>query len=497
MAWRIDETGDIVIDGWEKGIADNPYNGINTLTQVNIATIPGEVSVGFPATSSTTSGGTLGKPIARATGFTSGAAATGNADAYYILDASSQVWKSTSLTGTWSFLSTSNTTTGADATNQGLAYWKNYLFKFRNNSIDYLASGAGTWVSGWNTATGGSGTTSITGAVGHFAFVGRDDVLYFCNGPFVGSIQEVAGQTFDPTNTATFTFNTQALAIPSFDSAVSLEEQGFNLLIGGTQNAIYVWDRISPTFNNRIFIAENYIRRMVKSNTNVYIFPGNVTGRGKIFVTNGSQADLVFKIPDFITNREEPYYVWGDVIYHRNNLVFSFQPMTNNSSPASLTQYGVWALDLETNAFRQLTNFTGYANVLIADQSNFATAGMSYMIGVYDASNNYSIQNSSTAAGTGSATIITDQIPVGTVLKKTTFKQVEFKLGTDLASSESVVLTAISDLDNSTALGTFNTVGTFSGVASVAFEASQWLQIQAVITGASVTGVRLREIRIR
>jgi len=156
--WRIEKNNDdvdIVFYGFEKGIAQNPYDGFD-LRQVNIGTVPGEVSVGFKLTDSTIATGTLGRPVHRATQFSSG-----SAQAYYQLDSSSQVFKATSLTGSWSFLSTSNTTTGATQNNQGLAYWKGYLFKFRNNAIDYLPGGAGTWVSGWNPSTGGTGGTPL------------------------------------------------------------------------------------------------------------------------------------------------------------------------------------------------------------------------------------------------------------------------------------------------------------------------------------------------
>lgn len=48
MSWRIEQNGenrDIVIDGWENGIASTPYGGISMLKNVNTMSIPGEVSV--------------------------------------------------------------------------------------------------------------------------------------------------------------------------------------------------------------------------------------------------------------------------------------------------------------------------------------------------------------------------------------------------------------------------------------------------------------------
>lgn len=61
----------IVLDGFEKGIAPNPYSGIQDIRQSNITSIPGIGIVGYPLTQSTTSGATLGRPIAKSTSFTS------------------------------------------------------------------------------------------------------------------------------------------------------------------------------------------------------------------------------------------------------------------------------------------------------------------------------------------------------------------------------------------------------------------------------------------
>jgi len=44
MAYRL-ENNDIVIDGWENGISDNPYTGIFDMRNVDPSTVPGEVSV--------------------------------------------------------------------------------------------------------------------------------------------------------------------------------------------------------------------------------------------------------------------------------------------------------------------------------------------------------------------------------------------------------------------------------------------------------------------
>lgn len=53
MAYRIEKNGkdlDIVIDGWEKGIADDPYEGIADIRNVTLLSVPKEAAVGFANT---------------------------------------------------------------------------------------------------------------------------------------------------------------------------------------------------------------------------------------------------------------------------------------------------------------------------------------------------------------------------------------------------------------------------------------------------------------
>lgn len=43
MAYKIEKNGEIIIDGWEKGITSSPYSGINDARAVNVSDIPGVV----------------------------------------------------------------------------------------------------------------------------------------------------------------------------------------------------------------------------------------------------------------------------------------------------------------------------------------------------------------------------------------------------------------------------------------------------------------------
>lgn len=511
MSYTIDkQTGHLVISGFDKGIAPDPYTGISDMRQVNINTVPGEVSVGFSLTNTTVTSGSLGIPVHKAIQLSNGVATI-----YYICDAGGNVFKSNSgnVSATWA--TTSAPTTGATISNQGMAYLQRgdgYLFRFRNDSIDYY--NGSSWVTGWNPTTGGSGATgTILANVNHFAFTDPNSVLYFCNGSGIGSIMEKAGQKFDPTNPATYTVaitvapanvpanDLNALKLPTYDVAQSITYLGTTLLIGGSLNAIYPWDRVSTSFNFPIFIADTFIGKMVSANTNVFIFPGNTTGRGRIFITNGSQAEEWVKFPDALSGYQEPYYRFYDAIYHRNSVVFGAE-VKQNGSGAIITGVTaeIWAIDCTTKAFRGISDIIGgsaSARLLIPGIGGNLEGGYQYIAAVSDGSTN-AISYSNIAAGTGTGFVISDKIPIGTFLSPKTFAQVEFKLATPLQSGESIQLSYIDQL-TSAVIANYTFAGgiTMASNTGVNFEKSQWIQLRADLVGNSATsGCRLKELRL-
>ena len=47
MSYNIDKKGDVLINGWEKGISDDPYSGISDIRNMNLISVPKEASVNF------------------------------------------------------------------------------------------------------------------------------------------------------------------------------------------------------------------------------------------------------------------------------------------------------------------------------------------------------------------------------------------------------------------------------------------------------------------
>lgn len=138
MSYRVEtEPGglkSLVIDGWEKGIADSPYQGIASMKNVNCSWLPGATYVNYKRQAMTISGGTMAAPVyyCAATGTSSGT--------YYILDSTAQVWIVTNG-GTTATLLTGNTT--GTGKGKGIAYWQNYLFVFGTTFIDVCGDGTG------------------------------------------------------------------------------------------------------------------------------------------------------------------------------------------------------------------------------------------------------------------------------------------------------------------------------------------------------------------
>jgi hypothetical protein len=438
---------------------------------------------------------------------------------YYMQDKSGQSWTTqgaASPSGFWRYMGVTGTAdTGYGG---GLVYFAGYglgsqayVFSFNHDTIDYWNVQTMLWTYGWNPTNGAinvaSSTYSLQGGPIHQSFWFPDGTVYFCEGTYIGTFfQTVPTITFDPTNTATYTFAEYQL-LPR-DTARCLTFLNQNVLVGGGSNVVYVWDRSSPLPSSWILLPENNVVRMVTVNTNSYLFVGN---RGRVYITNGTNAQLFKKVPDHISGTIEPFFAWGDACFQRNQLYFGVYATDNNGN--NINQYGgLWAIDLDTDAIR-LTNelsygaYTGYVSALISGGfSNGALGGNGEGLYIgWDQGNsaNYGIDTTIGTPYTGSqATIDFDLIPIGTFNKPRDNTMVEYKLSRPMVSGESIVVNTrlIFDVTSTgyTPTLTDSTVGNYSGTASINTQNAQWLQVQAVInsTASNPSYLRLRHIRL-
>lgn len=437
--------------------------------------------------------------------------ATGNPSGvapFFMIDINGRAWGYLTAHSMWTFL---GNTTLTNASGNGIGYYQasdgtGYLFVLRNAVIDYAPVSTFSWTFGWQNLNTASGVANS-----HYSLVGQDNVFYFCDAGYVGSFFEKSGSTFDPSSSATYTFNNQALKLPPIDIATCLAELGVNLLITGIRNIIYPWNRISPTFNYPLMIAENTnnalmtgnLPRMVTVNTKTFIFTGN---RGRIYVTNGSQIDEYLKVPDSISGAPEPLFRWRGFAFARNQLYFGISGISNTGS--TLTNYGgVWAIDLKTEALRVVNQlsygtYAGFAAAILP--ANTGVSGPGFFCAWFDGTSTYGVDAGTTTPYTSFATATSyidfDLVPIGTFFKKRTFSQIEFKLSKPLTSGEGVKISYRSNLtDSFTTISQTTTAGLLSDGYTVNFETVQWIQLRAELrsTVSSPSYTRLTELRLR
>jgi len=512
---------------------------------------------------------------------------------YFLGDSNGRIWVYNSggligSTNKWVYLQNQTTEDPVFLSGMNcLIYWKGYLFWFTATTIYVKAIGdpanfkmpSLAWLTGGGWLSWKTSATSTNSTDSKYALVGQDDILYFCNKTYVGSIKENVDEEFHPVTGATaadgittdndatistatnfftsgmvgspiegtgipagayiisytdaknveisedatitdtgvtitiptsYTYNANALDLPSDDEAICLAELGVNLLVGGRNNKIYPWDRVSPSFSYPILLSENFVSRMVTVNTTTYIFLGQ---RGRIYVTNGANVSLFTKIPDFLSDTVTPYFMWTDAIFNRNKLYFGFQ--CKNNSGTVLDKYGgLWSIDLQDNGIKlenkmSYDTYAGYVTAIFPNlkSTNSPTVfpssdGYGLFIGWYSGTTGGVDKGISTPYVAGEAYIDSDMIPIGLFLEKRNPTNLEFKLTTPLVTGESVALyyrDHVTDTYTSVPITQGGSVGDISGIAIPNFQDLEWIQLRAVLTStaSSPSFVRLRELRIR
>lgn len=408
---------------------------------------------------------------------------------------------------------TGHATSGTDA-DFGLVVWRNYLFVIIGRTVDYisipslLSSNGGTalsqnWVFGWKT------DLTYTNYQ-HQAIAALDDSVYICNAGTLASLAQKSGQTFDPTNTATYSWTLSAVLLPSFDQAMSIAQLGDLILIGGILNYLYTWNRLDLQTNIPLVCADKGIYRIVSTNSNAYVFAGT---RGRIYICNAVQIQLYQEIPDSFSGDPEPYYNWQDATYFRNKLYFTFTG-TTNAGVALTNVGGIWALGMDAGQtqvsiptagslynINQLSYGTYGGECPVILQSQLANPAGYGIGGAWTNASATGVDVSSSAPYASFQTVIqTDIIPIGTYYTSATNRQIEYKLSRPLVAGESVRISWRGNLTSAfTPVWTSTTTGQVSDAKQVNFQKQQWAQLQIELSSTASTPsyVRLREVRIR
>lgn len=319
-------------------------------------------------------------------------------------------------------------------------------------------------------------------------------------------------------DTSTVTFTPQRLNLPYFEVATCMSEVGNTIIVGGIGNILYPWNQVTALPSSIISLPENNTSSLLTVNQMVYAYAGN---RGNIYITDGSTASLVIKVPDYCagiagtpSTYVEPYFTWGGTAYIRGRVYFSILDQTSSKVGNC---GGIWSfvptqnlyIGQDTGLALRLENqnsygtYSGVTTIIIPQQTQLASSPQ-YWSGWYSSVSNptYGIDFTNTTPSTV-AVIETDLVPSGTAINKKTFSQLEYKLSAPLIAGESVAFAyRINSTDAFVSCGTVNQDSTtsLSGYFSVNFQKTQWVQLKVTLTplaSSSSSFVRLSQIRIR
>jgi hypothetical protein len=393
-------------------------------------------------------------------------------------------------------------------------------------------------------STGGTKPTNVTvGVVYYIAYsLGNENFQVFAAASGGAAIDMSGGtgtqyfNTFYPVGThagpggdhTTMVFSPQRVNLPVFETSKFLNEIGNTVLIGTRSSVIYPWNQVDATPSGIINLPETDTQYMLTVNQMAYIFAGY---KGNIYITDGSTASLVLKIPDYCagiagtpSSYIEPRFTWGGAGYVRGRVYFSVldQTLLTQSSLQDKAGNcgGIWsfyptqniAIGQDTGLALRLENqnsyatYNGYATLIIPWFDQTAGKGPQYFSSwqstIVAASATYGIDKTNTQP-TGPYVLEIDLIPVGTMLNKYTPKQIEYKMASPLASGESVAMKWRKNAtDSFTSGGTAITEGNtaLSGYFNTNFQGAQWVQLQFTVTvgtDSQTTFGRLNQIRMR
>jgi len=315
-------------------------------------------------------------------------------------------------------------------------------------------------------------------------------------------------------------FSNQRVNLPFYESSKVLLEIGNTILIGCRGSKVYPWNQQDAVPSDVIALPESDVVAMINANNTAYIFAGN---KGNIYITNNVVASLALKVPDYCAGVPgspntyiEPYFTWGDAMYVRGRVYFSILDQTATKAGNC---GGVWSfipsqnidpsqevgLALRLENQNSYGDYDGYANILIPNEEQQAIAPQywaAWQDSYNDATAGFGIDQTASTPVT-QAVIETDLIPTGTILDKTTFSQIEYKLATPLATNDSVEIFWRTNATSSwTSAGTAEqeSDNLMSGYYRVNFQKTQWVQFRAIITTggtAASSFVPVTEIRLR
>lgn len=308
--------------------ASTPYFIIEvTATTIKLATTFANANAGIAIDITTNGAGTLTIASINPGRFNhiDSLKATGAQDVF-AQDSNARVWRYDAAYG-WVLIPGNTLTSGAG---EGLKVWKNYVFAFRSGAVDLYGplTGVPAWTNSWGGGTGLNGNLSRTD---HTCFISQNGRLYFANRsagsiiPYIGSLQESVGSTFDPASGVTYTWNSTALDLPDHEFVTDIEELNGKLQIATTSNKIYPWDKISDSFDSPVITSEPNVQCLRVLNNALYYGCGF---RGNIYRTYGTTSEIVVDFSDDLSNYPQTTAQCLDLEIYQGNILAAISGAT-------------------------------------------------------------------------------------------------------------------------------------------------------------------------
>ena len=446
----IEKDGTIIINEWNKGIEESAYIGNGDIRFCNTDEF-GSLQVGrkFVEDDENTTDEVTGKIIEFEK------VANGKTFTLAGLDDNQELYTKIDSTGKW------NKVAGYSQNGRGggLKFWKDYLFIFRDSPVaeDTRIDLYGP-VSTGASLTADWQTLSSSKNVKVASEVGNSDILYMGYDNLVASLEEVAGETFDPTDTDTYEFTQERLVLPEDYTVSHLEEMGEFIMVGtnsdsGQSSKVFPWDKLSLESETPIKVTGGKIGQMTVWLNTLFIRTGRY---GDIYAFTGSSFNLFKQIPRTLgvvslLSTIDTKTRNGMTVYE-DRLVFTSGIRSNDGNLSVV-------FSLDTNKSLQIAYKSSNDNVssastlpntelgaLFADYSNVVNSARNDLLmgwQLQDSTDDFGIdilEQSSSYYDNYDSNFVSQFYRVGTSLVKKTFHEVDFILSENLATGDNIKL---------------------------------------------------------
>lgn len=447
---------------WRTGIGSSPLVGCGDLRNADIFSQRGALLCGYKATKETNT-----------TGFVAFMRHDQDENVVNLLDEDGKLYfRSSSAV----YTSELNSEVGSG---EGFELWRGHLFIPDGTTI-HVRKPVGTYVNDWQTFAEG-----VRGAyrLPHVMLIGQDDVIYITDGRYIASIQEKAGETFDPSDSDTYTWNDQALDLPEGYVATTLSEIDTYLIIGtkyaaalnfGNRAHVFSWDRISSSFRIPQRTKGNGVWQMLEDKNALYSIIDRSTG--KLYASNLTTIELARELPRI---SPDDLFLHPDAVEKVNDeLLFGIGSRSEGATGAGVYSFRDSAMQL-----RHIVS-AGDSRVEIGSILNMGEGKMLVSWRkTTGTGNTYGIDVVSDIRCDGYATVLESPLfTVGTALVPQPFEQIDISLAKALETGQGVKVKFREHLDDEWSdIGTFD-FATYGAVS----------QMNAAAGTGSVATIQLR-----